>query len=144
MATIAIISSIFIIVTLFLIFDRSSREVKKRQAYITNFESYAAVLEYHLQKAYDIIYKDRILIYSLEATKLSDEEFGRVLIDFGKLVLKMLGPTLQKEFFYLYGNEETLLFIVTEYFSTRYEDDEIRKASIGKLMEEEEPEDLTA
>jgi len=109
---------------------QSKRQVDR----ILNFDSYVAVLEFHMSKAYDIIHKDRILIFSLEATKMSDVDFQRAAVDFTNLVLKMIGPKLQKEFVQLYGNEETLLFNINEYFSTRYEDDEIRKKSIANLM----------
>jgi len=111
---------------------------KKRQSYITGFESYIVVLDYHLQKAFDIVYKDRILIYSLEATKPDDKEFAVITRIFLQLVLKMLGPTLIKEYHFLYGDEDTFLFILTEYFNTRYEEDTIRESSVNTLMGEED------
>lgn len=99
------------------------------QKYITDFDYYIKVLDYHMTKAYDIIYKDRMLVYSLEATKLNEDEFKVVAKDFLTLVLKILGPNLIMEFITLYGNEETFFFNITEYFNTRFEDDEIRKTA---------------
>lgn len=110
-------------------------QYKKRQSYVIKFENYVVILDYHLKKAFDIIYKDRILIYSLEATKLSDKQFEATTIDFIKLVLKLIGPNLLKEFIYLYGNENTFFFNLTEYFNTRFEDDEIRKDRMTSFME---------
>ena len=113
-----------------------SIESKRRLERILHFDSYATVLEYHMNKAYDIIHKDRILIFSLEATKMSEVDFQRAAVDFTHLVLKMIGSVLQKEFTQFYGDEDTLLFNINEYFSTRYEDDEIRKKSMADLMGE--------
>ena len=107
--------------------------------FVTNFESYVAILTYHMEKAYDIIYKDNILIYSIEATKINDKDFEIVTKNFAYLVLKMIGPKLRKEFVELYGNEETVIFNMIEYFNSRFENDEIRKSATENIMEEESP-----
>lgn len=105
---------------------------------IKNFTCYISVLEYFLNKAYDIIFKDQIMIYSIEATKLDDKHFEEISKQFITLVLKLIGPMMQNEFEYLYGNRSTLLFNITEYFNRRYEDDEVRKTSQQNLMDDEE------
>ncbi|MCK5616084.1 hypothetical protein KAR91_80215 [Candidatus Pacearchaeota archaeon] len=112
-------------------------ESKKNLERIQNFDAYVTVLQYHLTKAYDIIYKDRILIYSLEATRLDDTELEQVTKDFIILVLQLLGPTLEENLAELYGDEGTLYFNITEYFSSRVDDDEIRQASQDTLMNSE-------
>jgi hypothetical protein len=94
-----------------------------------------AILDYYMEKAFDIIYKDRILVYSIEGTKPSDEDIKTNTIDFTKLTLKLLGPTLIKEFVFLYGNEETLYLVMAEYFNTKAETDEIKQESINQIME---------
>ena len=129
------ILAISCLVFVIMLFSFYLLEHKKRQSYVLNFESYVSVFEYHLQKAFDIIYKDRIMIYSIEATKLDDEQFIAVSKDFGTLVIKMLGPNLVKEYVTLFGDEETFLFNISEYFNTRFENDEIRKDSLDKLMD---------
>ena len=48
-------------------------------------------LEYHMKKAYDIVFKDKIMIYSLEGMKLDDFQFKVIAKDFAKLILKILG-----------------------------------------------------
>jgi len=108
-----------------------------RKHYVKNFEDYTKTLEHFMGKSYDIIYKDRILIFSIEATKIDDKELRIVLKDYLYLTLKLLGPTLTEEYVALYGNRETLYFIITEYFNTRFEDDEIRKDSMETMMNEE-------
>jgi hypothetical protein len=93
---------------------------------------------YHMDRAYAIIYKDRLLIWSVEATKVSDPDFAKITKDYVELVIKMLGPMLYKEMMYLYGNDDTLLFTVVEYFNDKYENDEIRDASIENLQDEKD------
>lgn len=102
---------------------------------IKNFTHYLFVLEYHMKKAYDIVYKDKILIYSLESTKLSDEEFNVASKEFALLVLKLIGPNLKDEFIELYGDEETLIFNLIEYFNTNFEDDQIRQKARENLFD---------
>jgi hypothetical protein len=55
-----------------------------------------------MEKSFDVIYKDRVLIYSIEGTKPSEDDNKRNSIDFAKFTLKLLGPTLVKEFTFLY------------------------------------------
>ena len=102
-----------------------------------NFTGYMGILNFHLDKAFDIIYKDRIFIYSVEATKPSEDQYSSISRDFATLVLRMLGPNLKKEFIEIYGDEETLFFNVLEYFSSRYESDEIRDEAINNLTQNE-------
>ncbi len=109
----------------------------RRSHMIKDFTDYTTVLQYHMEKAYDMIHKDRILVYSLEATKVPEEKINIASKDFINLVQKLIGPRLHKEFLFLYGNYETFVFIMAEYFSTRYEDDEIRKTSVSDMMESE-------
>ncbi len=113
---------------------------KHTERIVKHFSDYTAVLQFHMEKAYDMIHKDRILVYSLEAQRLKESEVDVVSKDFITLTQKLIGPRLQKEFIFLYGNYETLDFIMAEYFSTRYEDDEIRKSSVSEMMDSDNPE----
>ena len=135
---ISVISFIVFIILLYnFILYTINRRIPFFQRYIVEFDSYIKVLDYHLTKAYDVIYKDRILVYSIEATKLNEKEFSVVAKDFLTLVLKMLGPNLVKEFLILYGNEKTFFFNITEYFNTKFEDDEIRKTATMNISNTE-------
>jgi len=130
-----------IILTIFILYIPSLKvvsnylEYKKRQSYVDKHTLYVAILEYYMEKAFDIIYKDKILVYSISGTKPDDDIIKQNSIDFGKLTLKLLGPTLTKEFEYLYGDEETFMFTLVEYFNTKAEHDEIKQASIDQIME---------
>lgn len=127
---------ILFVVIFFLWFDYQEKSSIHKK--IINFNSYIAVLEYYMQKAYDIIYKDRILIFSLEATKINDKEFDIVTKDYVYLVLKLIGPSLKEEFINLYGDEQTFIFNIVEYFNSRYETDAIREKAKENIFTEEE------
>ena len=125
----------FVLYNTFIKIFRIPDNYKKRQSYVDRHEQYMKVLDYYMEKAFDIIYKDRILVYSISGTKPDEEDIKKNSIDFAKLTLKLLGSTLTEEFSYLYGNEETFMFIIIEYFNTKAEHDEIKQASINQIME---------
>lgn len=133
----SIIIATIILALCFIFGFRAFLNFKHIRRVITNFADYTSVLQYHMEKSYDMIHKDRILVYSLEATRVPEEQVSVISKDFITLTEKLLGPRLHKEFIYLYGNYETFAFIMAEYFSTRYEEDEIRKGSVSELMESE-------
>ena len=101
--------------------------------YVKNFEPYNVTIMFFMEKAYDVIYKDHIMIYSLEATKIDDDQFQTAAQEFAKLVLKMMGPNFVKEFISFYGTEDTLLFNLIHYFNDKYESDEIRRQSVDVI-----------
>jgi hypothetical protein len=68
-----------------------------------------------------------------------EDEINDISKDFITLTQKLIGPRLLKEYLFLYGNYETFVFMMAEYFSTRYEEDEIRKSSINDMMESDSP-----
>lgn len=111
-----------------------------RAKHVTGFADYIAVLEYHMNKAYDLIHKDRILVYSLEGMRMKDEEFNTVSQDFVKLVLKFIGPSLQNDFEKFYGDQDTFIFNMVEYFNTRYEEDSIRKQTMDEISSSDDQE----
>jgi len=117
---------------------------KRKERLILKFADYTAVLTFYMEKAYDIIHKDKILIYSLEATKLPDKDFNIYSKEFIRLVFKLLGPILTSEFLKFFGDYDTFTFYLAEYFNDRYEGDEIRKTSVENLMQSdiEVPEEL--
>ena len=130
-----IIISVIIVALLGAFLATRLYHARRRRQFVKDFSDYMAVLQFNMEKAYDMIHKDRILVYSLDAVTLTDSEFNRASQDFCRLLIKLLGPMLFKEFVFLYGNEETFTFNVMEYFNTRYEDDEIRKSSLENVAE---------
>ena len=124
------ISSISFSIFLFKMIDH-----KRELANVSRFKSYLSLFNYFLEKSYDIVYKDSILIYSLEATKMNDIEFEKTTKKFGLLFLKMVGPSLKERLIDFFGNEETLMFNIIEYFNSKFEADEIRKTAVDNLTE---------
>jgi len=121
---ISVISLIFYIKELF---------DKKRMNYINNYTNYITILNYHMEKAYDIIHKDNFLVYSLEGTKPSEEDINKHSKEFAVLVMNMIGPMMEKEFIFLYGDESSFYFNLLEFFNNKYEDDEIRKTALNNI-----------
>ena len=138
MPEIIVTCSIFTVCLIFIgSFALSIFRYLRRLMYIKNFSAYVSVLDYHMDKAYDMVHKDKILAFSLEAFRIPDEEYETISQDFVRLVRKFIGPTLLNEYIQLYGDEETFLFIMLDFFSRRYEDDEIRKTAMDNLTQEE-------
>lgn len=131
----ALLLGALIVLVLFGLLKFIPRKKEQNLQYVINFETYIGVQSLFIEKAYDIIHKDRMLIYSIEATKIDDKQFNEFAKDFASLVIKLMGPMLTNEFTNLYGDEDTFLFNLMEVFSTKYESDEIRKDAIENLME---------
>lgn len=131
-------SMILVIIFLFFIISSKFYNHIRRVSCIKNFTDYIAVLQYHLERAYDLIHKDQILIYSLEGSRIKEEEINVVSENFVRLVIKLIGPTLYKEFLNLYGDDDTFIFNIIEYFNNRYEDDAIRRQAIDNITTSEE------
>jgi hypothetical protein len=110
----------------------------RRNSCIKNFVNYISVLDFHLSKAYNLIHKDQILTYSLDGARVKEEDIDKISEDFVRLTIKLIGPSLYREFVTLYGNDDTFIFNVIEYFNTRYEDDSIRKQALDNFTSEEE------
>lgn len=97
------------------------------------FTKYLGILNYHLEKAYDIIYKDKIIVYSLEATKPNEQDIDKINKEFILLTIKMIGNKLEDQLIDFYGSKENLLFNIGLYFVEKYEDDSIRKSALDTL-----------
>ena len=101
---------------------------------IKAFDSYLAFLHYHMERSYDIVHKDQILLYSIEGIKLEEQKLELAAKHFIRITLDFIGPIMKQELIDLYGDEETLLLNISEFFSTKYEDDAIRDESIQGIM----------
>lgn len=110
---------------------------RRREIYIDKFMQYRSVLEYHMEKAYEMIHKEHILTYSLDAFRIDEKDYDKISKEFVKLVSKFIGPTLLKEYIDLYGDIDTYTFNALDYFATRYENDEIRNTALEQITEAE-------
>ena len=129
----------FLIFIIFLLYiSNKIIKIKKNIDYTIKFSDHVSVLEYHMHKAFEIIYKDKILVYSLDAQKIPEKEINAVSEDFVRLTLKFLGPRMTNHMIEFYGDEDTLMFNMIVYFTNKYEDDEIRKRSIDNLSDDDD------
>jgi hypothetical protein len=87
-----------------------------------------------MERAYEIIYKEKVLIYSLEGTRVNKDQFEAISKDFANLVLKMIGSTVKSSLESLYGDEKTLLFNIIEFFNNKFENDEIYKTATNNII----------
>ncbi|OQB42014.1 MAG: hypothetical protein BWY04_00500 [candidate division CPR1 bacterium ADurb.Bin160] len=110
---------------------------EKRKYNIEKFSEYSGILNFYMEKAYAIIYKNELMIYSVEGMKLDDIIFQEITKKYIILVLKMMGSRAEKEFLYFFGDAKTMYFNISEYFNYRYEQDEIRHATQKELINSE-------
>lgn len=124
----------FILLIVFIFCLRYILNKKHIYQVIKDFSNYDAILNIYMEKAYNIIHKEKVLIFSLEAQRIPEEHINVISKDFVGLVIKFLGPQLYKEYIFLFGNYETFVFTLLEYFNSNYENDEIRKESMADIM----------
>ena len=130
--------SYLFIILMFIAFTIYKRfEYQKEIHTVLNFHNLINILEYNMKKAFQIVYKENVFIYSLEASKITPDQFNVLSKEFGKLTLKLCGTTIKRNLISLYGDEETLLFNIIEYFNSNIENDEIYKATSNQLMQED-------
>jgi len=108
---------------------------KRKVRCINQFTEYQSILEYFMEKAFDIVYKDQIFTYSLEGTKPREAAIDAMSQDFVRLTQKFLGPMMLDELIFMYGGEKSFTFNLLNYFSNRYENDEIRSSTLAQLKE---------
>jgi hypothetical protein len=113
-------------------------DIREKKKLIRNFDHIHAVLTFHMEGAYETIHKDNILIYSLDGIKPDEKEIDKLSHEFVKLTLKLTGPNMIQTFIDLYGDEETLFFVMLDYFNRKFEDDEIRASALENLQNSEE------
>ena len=102
---------------------------------IKNFNSYIVVLHYYMERAYEIIYKENILIYSMEGMRVTEEQFNDASKKFASFVIRMIGPNLKESYVSFYGDERTFYFNIMEFFNYKYESDELVKATSKNIMD---------
>lgn len=98
---------------------------KKTLSYITEFEKYQIALRYHMDQAYQMVYRGGVLGYSLEGISLSDELFETYSKDFVKLTMKLIGKRVGDELISMYGTYEELASNIIIFFSNRLVEDTI-------------------
>jgi len=102
---------------------------------IKHFEKYETLFSLYLDKAYKTIYKDHILVYSVDAVSPNEEDITKIQKLYMKLLLELMGENLISEFIGYYGNIEALFKNAIIYFDGEYENDAIKQSAIQKQMD---------
>lgn len=105
---------------------------------IEKFDHNHAILSFHMEGAYETIHKDNILVYSLDGVKPNENEIDKISHEFVKLTLKLMGKNIFEAMVKLYGGEETVYFVMLDYFNRRFEDDEIRATTVDNIQNGED------
>lgn len=103
---------------------------------ILKYSDYYGVLTFFMDEAFNFIYKDRIIVYSVEATKMSDDELQKSFHDFVLYIENLMGPKIKRFYLDLFG-EESFYKNLYHYFIYRVENDEIRKAAQTDMINSE-------
>jgi hypothetical protein len=111
---------------------------KENKKFIEKFVDIHAILTFHMEAAYETIHKDNILVFSLDGVKPNEKDIDKLNHEFVKLVMTLSGPNMLGLFEELYGDEDTLFFVMMDYFNRKFEDDEIRSSAIDNIQEGEE------
>lgn len=127
-----VILLLFISISIY-VFEKRIKDYKIRMLMVKEFSNYMAILEYFMNKSYDLVFKDKILPYSIDGFKMNQEELDNVLKEYVTLVMKLIGPNLQTELENLFGDRISLLRNITEYFHNRLENDQIRKTVLSNM-----------
>lgn len=135
MLSVAIISLIMFVLffILGLLYIHNHLVIKRNQSAVEKYPIYMSTFETIGQRCFDIIYKDELLVYSVEGQKVRDDEFDVIIRKFVDLFFRYCGQTMLKEFVFLYGDVETLTFVLVEFFHTKYENDEIYGDTINNI-----------
>jgi len=102
-----------------------------------DFPDMQVILEWHLERAYKIIYKDEILVFSAEGMTVREEDYTKIQKHFLNLSIDLMGDTLLNHLTWFYGNEMVLYRNMCLYFDESYESDTLRDESIKAQMGEE-------
>jgi hypothetical protein len=111
---------------------------KENKRFVEKFIDVHAIMTFHMEAAYETIHKDNILVYSLDGVKPNEKDIDHLSHEFIKLIMRLAGPNMLGLFVELYGDEDTMFFVMMDYFNRKFEDDEIRSAAIDNIQEGEE------
>jgi len=99
-----------------------------------NFEKYETLLSLYMDKSYVTIYKDHILVYSVDGLSPDEDDILKIQKLYIELLLTLLGPNLVNEYLDYFGSYDTLFKNAILYFDEKYESDSIKKSAIDKQL----------
>jgi len=101
---------------------------------IKEFKNYETLAEYYFNKAYNIIYKDKIMVYSAEGVSPNEDDIKEIQHIYLELLLQMMGKWIMENLSEYYGDESTVYFNALCYFDEKFENDSLRSSVIEKQI----------
>ena len=103
---------------------------------LKDFPEMQIILEWHMERAYRIIYKDEILVYSAGGMSIREEDYTSVQKHFLNLTIDLMGSNLINQYVWFYGSDTVLYRNMCLYFDDSYESDTLRNNTIKAQMED--------
>jgi hypothetical protein len=101
-----------------------------------SFQEYETLMEYYFEKAYVTIYKDNIMVYSVEGMSPKEEDIKNIQHRYLELLGSLMGDWLMNQLIKYYGDRHTLYVNALTYFDAHYENDAVKEAAINKQLQE--------
>lgn len=101
-----------------------------------SFQDYETLMDYYFDKAYTTIYKDNILVFSVEGMSPNEEDVENIQHQYLDLLTKMMGSWLLNRIENYYGDRKTFYYNALTYFDVHYENDAIKKDAIENQISE--------
>jgi len=112
------------LIVLFFVY-RSIRESISNYIIVNKHQSYVELYEWFLEKAYDIVYRTHVMVYSSEGLNPSAADIESAKRNFVKLTREMMGSTIEQELIQFFGSEQTLTENTILYFQEKTMADEL-------------------
>jgi len=115
----------FIIVTVSLFLIRAVQKILSQYTLVNKYKNCLEMLDYFLDKSYQIIYKDQLITYTSTGVMPQKDELETAKRNFIKLSFTLMGPEIENIMLNFYGDRETLITNMITYFQDKLENDEI-------------------
>lgn len=100
---------------------------------LKSFFELQPILEWHMERAYKITYKDEILVYSIDGMTIKEDDYTNVQKKFIILTRELMGEFMFMQLTQLYGDERALYRNMCIYFDDAYENDKIRVGATEEM-----------
>lgn len=124
---------------IFLLFSISIRMFRFLFVHYTvmnKYKNYLEIYNYFLDAAYQIVYKDQIIGYSMSGVTPQREELETAKRNFVKLAFELMGQHNMTLLITFFGTRDVLITNMLSYFQDKVDSDEISK--ILSIQEETE------
>ena len=122
---IQIIINAFVIIVISLLLIRSVQKSLSRYTLVNKYKNCLEILDYFLDKSYQIIYKDQLITYTSTGVVPQKDELETAKRNFIKLSFRLMGPEIEDILLNFYGDRETLITNMLTYFQEKLDSDEI-------------------